>query len=315
MRKLLATIWVPFILTSVKSQLNIPVRTLPNEVFRTIKKDPTDTTVWSWKRGGITSLTINQGNQSNWAAGGDNFSLAIGAYLNYYVLHKINRHSWDNSIDFNFGFLQTTSLGSRKNDDRIDILSKYGYNFDKKWYLSGLFNFRSQFFDGRSYSGTESSLSSTFLSPAYALLSAGFDYKPNNHLSVFFSPFTSRVIIIASDKLAAKGLYGVPEGKHSTNQLGAFGSVNFNQDFSKNISYRARADIFTNYKSNPQNIDLYMTNLISFRINKFLSATYNLDLIYDDDVKLFGDNKDSPALQVKSLIGIGFMMRLNQIAN
>jgi hypothetical protein len=315
MRKSLATIPILFVFYSARSQLNIPVRTLPNEVFRAIKKDPNDTTSWSWKRGGLTSATLNQGTQSNWAAGGDNFSLAINAYVNYYVLHKVGRHSWDSNIDFNFGFLQATSLGSRKNDDRIDILSKYGYNFDKKWYLSGLFNFRSQFFDGRTYSGAESSLSSTFLSPAYALLSAGMDYKPNNHISIFFSPFTSRMIIIASDKLSAKGFYGVPAGKHSSNQLGAFGSVNFNKEFTKNIGYKARADIFTNYRNNPQNIDLYMTNLVSFRINKFLSATYNLDLIYDDDVKLFGKDQDSPALQVKSLIGIGFMMRLNQIAN
>lgn len=301
--------------TTARSQLNIPVRTLPDEVFRAIKKDPGDTTRWSWKRGGLTSATINQGTQSNWAAGGDNFSLAVNAYLNYFVLHKLGRRSWDNSIDFNFGFLQTTSLGSRKNDDRIDVLSKYGYNVDKKWYLSGLLNLRSQFFDGRSYSGKESFLSSTFLSPAYALVSGGMDYKPNTHISVFFSPFTSRWVIVASDRLAAKGLYGIPTGAHATNQLGAFGSVSIVEDFTKNISYRARTDLFTNYKIKPQNIDVYMTNLISFKINKFLSATYNLDLIYDDDVKLFGKNQDSPALQVKSLIGIGFMMRLNQIAN
>jgi len=52
-----------------------------------------------------------------------------------------------------------------------------------------------------------------------------------------------------------------------------------------------------------------MTNSFSFKVNSYLSATCNLDLIYDDDVKLFGDDKSSPALQIKSLIGIGFLMR------
>ncbi|TMO79984.1 hypothetical protein CWC12_20375, partial [Pseudoalteromonas ruthenica] len=45
----------------------------------------------------------------------------------------------------------------------------------------------------------------------------------------------------------------------------------------------------------------------SFKINKYFSATYNLDLIYDDNLRIFGDNKDAPGLQMKSLIGVGFL--------
>ena len=40
---------------------------------------------------------------------------------------KKEKHSWDNTFDFNLGYVKTTSLGSRKNDDRFDLLSKYGY--------------------------------------------------------------------------------------------------------------------------------------------------------------------------------------------
>jgi len=40
-----------------------------------------------------------------------------------------------------------------------------------------------------------------------------------------------------------------------------------------------------------------------------LSATWTLDLIYDDDAALFGKNKNSPALQIKSLIGVGFLLK------
>jgi hypothetical protein len=41
-----------------------------------------------------------------------------------------------------------------------------------------------------------------------------------------------------------------------------------------------------------------------------LSATWNVDLIYDDDVRLFGPANTSPALQLKSLIGIGLLVKL-----
>ncbi len=98
---------------------------------------------WKWKRGGVVNANLAQGSLSNWSAGGDNFSLSFNTYVNYSLFYRNNRHSWDNSFDFNLGFVQTTSLGSRKNDDRFDLLSKYGYSVDtvKKWYLFCLVQF------------------------------------------------------------------------------------------------------------------------------------------------------------------------------
>jgi len=293
---------------------DIPVKVVPNEIFRSVKKDPNDTLGWHWKRGGIINLNIAQGSLSNWAAGGDKFSIALTSYANYYVLSKGTKHTWDNSLDFNFGFINTTSLGSRKNDDRFEILSKYGKRLDSsnKIYASGLFDFRTQFFDGYTYNNQDSGfLSSTFLSPAYLLLSAGFDYKPKDYFSFFISPLTNRTTIVASDRLYKQGVYGVPAGQHSISQIGAFASINFYKSIFKNVLYKGKMDLFTDYQHNPQNVDMYFTNLFNFKINRFLSATYSLDMIYDDDVQLFGKNNDSPALQVRSMIGIGFSMPLS----
>jgi hypothetical protein len=288
---------------------DLVVGKLRNETSRAIKKDA-DTTTWNWKRGGLMSFNLSQGSLSNWAAGGDNFTLAVNAYLNYFFFFKKDRHSWDNNLDMNLGFVQATSIGGRKNDDRLDYLSKYGYRMDSlgKWYVSTLFNFRSQLFDGYTYSGTDAVLSSSFLSPAYVILSAGFDYKPNEKLSVFMSPLTSRSTFMTKPMLIEKGGYGIPPGKSIISQVGAFVTVNYNNvAIAKNISYKGRLDLFSNYGDGPQNIDIFMTNLVSFKINKFFSATYSLDMIYDDDIRLFGPNKTSPGLQIKSMIGIGFL--------
>jgi len=307
MRFLLTFIALAFIST-VFSQ-DILVRKISTEVTREVKKEA-DTIKWTWKRGGLVNANIAQGSLSNWAAGGDQFSLSLNTNVNYFILHKKGKISWDNSFDFNLGFIQSSSLGSRKNDDRFDILSKYGYQLDSgKWYLSGLANFRSQFFDGYTYSGTKGVFSSTFLSPAYALASLGMDFKPNSKFSLFLSPVTSRWVIVANKALSDSGSYGVPRGKHVAMEFGGFASVSYTTSFAKNVTYKGRADLFSNYRNKPGNIDIFMTNSFSFKINKFLSATYNLDLIYDDDVKLFGDDKNSPSLQIKSLIGIGFLMR------
>lgn len=283
------------------------VKGLKDESAKTIKKEGADTI--TWRRGGIYSLNLAQGSLSNWAAGGDDFSLSLTSYLNLFSFYKKDRHSWDNTLDFNFGYIKTTSLGSRKNDDRLDVLSKYGYALDSTWYLSGLVNFRSQLARGYTYPENVKTFSSAFLSPAYILLSLGLDYKPGPNFSLFLSPVTSRWVIVKDDSLLAKGVYGVDPGKHSKAEFGAFASANYIKDVSKSVQYRGRLDLFSNYKHNPRNIDLFMTNVLAVKISKVLSATWNLDFIYDDDVRLFGEHGTSPALQIKSLVGAGLQVK------
>lgn len=286
------------------------LRNLQNEASKTIKKDSLDTLNKVWITGGLYSLTVSQGTLSNWAAGGDDFSLTINTLLSLFAFYKKGKHNWDNTFDFGYGLVRTTSSGSRKSDDRIDLLSKYGYSVSPKWRLASVFNFRTQGFDGFSYGeGDTKTLTSTFMSPAYVLLSIGMDYKPSQSFSVFMSPITARWVIVNDDSLSKQGLYGVPAGEHSINEIGAFVTASFFKDLSKNISYKGRLDLFSNYKHNPQNIDVNMTNILIMKLWKSIAINWSVDLIYDDDVRIFGDNGTSAALQFKSLVGVGLAVR------
>ena len=111
------------------------------------------------------------------------------------------------------------------------------------------------------------------------------------------------------DSLSAKGLYGVRPGEKSRSELGAFLSAQFLKELTKTLNYKARLDLFSNYKHNPEKVDVFMSNLFSVKLSKLLSATWNVDLIYDDDVRLFGDDGQSPGWQIKSLVGIGLLVR------
>jgi hypothetical protein len=51
------------------------IKNLQTESGKTITKDPKDTIPKVWKTGGTFSLNIAQGTLSNWAAGGEEFSL------------------------------------------------------------------------------------------------------------------------------------------------------------------------------------------------------------------------------------------------
>ena len=285
------------------------IKALKTESSREIKKDPADTIPKIWRTGGIYSLNVAQGSLSNWAAGGDDFSISINSMLSVYAFYKKEKHSWDNTFDFNLGYVNTTSLGTRKNDDRFDLLSKYGYAIAPKLSLSALFNFRSQFFKGYTYSDDVETYVSTFLAPAYILLGPGLDYKPATNLSIFVSPSTARWVIVRDTILANQGLYGVEPGETSKFEFGAFVTINYFKEFNKNVSYKGRLDLFSNYKDNPQNIDVNMSNLLQVKLSNVFTATWGIDLIYDDDVHLFGENQRSAALQVKSLVGLGLSLK------
>ncbi len=284
------------------------VKTLRAEAERTIQKEA-DTTKKSWRKGGMYGINISQGSLSNWAAGGDNFSISVNSLLSLYAYYKKGKHSWDNSFDFNIGYMNTTSLGSRKNDDRFDFLTKYGHALNPKLNLSGLVNLRSQLFKGYTYPDNVKTFSSAFMAPGYLLTSLGLDYKPNKNHSIFFSPVTARWVIVRDTALSNKGLYGVSPGKKSNLEFGAFATISYMREINKHITYKSRIDLFSNYRHNPQNIDLFMSNILNAKLGKVLSVSWSLDFIYDDDVRLFGKNQRSAALQVKSLVGIGFLIR------
>ena len=63
-----------------------------------ITKDPNDTIPKTWKKGGLYGINISQDSLSNWAAGGDDFSLSVNLVLSLFAFYKKDKHSWDNTF-------------------------------------------------------------------------------------------------------------------------------------------------------------------------------------------------------------------------
>lgn len=288
------------------------VQSLRSESSRTIAKIADDTSKRVWKTGGSIGLNLNQGALSNWSAGGDKFSLALTSLVNLFAHYKQDRHSWDNILDLAYGMVNTTSLGQRKSDDRIDLVSKYGYELNKKWYLSGLFNFRSQFTQGYAYP-TDSTkvLTSNFMAPAYVVLSAGMDFKPDESFSLFMSPITARWVIVTNDSLAAVGAYGVDNGKNVKMEIGAYASINWNKNITPTTNYKTKLDLFSNYRHDPFNIDIFWTNVLTVKVSKLINMNVSVDMIYDNDVpSVKADGTAGGARpQIKQVLGVGFLVK------
>lgn len=284
------------------------VKRLKDESNKTIKKEPEQKE--GWTKGGVFNLNLSQGASKNWAAGAEKFSFSVNALANTFAYYKKGRNAWDNTLNVQYGIVNATSIGTRKNDDRIDLLSRYGYQLGdtakSRWYLSALVNLRTQMTTGYNYTVEPKEKNSNFFAPAYLLVSPGILYKPNATFDVFLSPVTSRWVIVNEANKDIRRLFNFTDTtKGSINEIGAFLTANLKKDLAKNISLTSRLDLFSNYKNNPQNIDVFWTNTLGFKVNKYIGVSYNFDLIYDHDVK----NVKTGGLlgtQLKSLLGIGF---------
>ena len=300
---------VLFTITVAEAQAqDAEVKRLKDESNKTVKKEPEQKE--GWTKGGVFNLNLSQGASRNWASGAEKFSFSINALINSFAYYKKERNVWDNTLNAQYGIVNATSIGTRKNDDRIDLLSRYGYQLGdtatSKWYLSALANLRTQMTLGYNYSVDPKQKNSGFFAPAYVLVSPGIMYKPNASFDVFLSPVTSRWVIVNEANKDIRRLFNFTDTTQSAiNEIGAFLTANLKKDLAKNISLTSRLDLFSNYKNNPQNIDVFWTNTLGFKVNKYIGISYNFDLIYDHDTK----NVETGGLmgtQLKSLMGIGF---------
>ena len=280
-----------------------------------------------WTTEGIFSFNVGQGGSRNWAAGSEKFTLQAAAYLNYQANRKWRKNIWENSIDLSYALVNTNRLGFRKTDDKIDYVSMFRHQVTKKDNVVGIgawFNVRSQFHHGYDYSESPKRRISGLMAPGYLTLGPGFDIR-KKHESLFVSPFAPRMILFTNRPYSFNYQGGVkPDGSqeiplswhYNVNpvrkvrfELGALISVKCKRDIAKNVTYSTRADFFSNYLDDPQNIDVFWTNVLHLKVNSWLIVNYNFDLIYDDDVKLFGASHMKAATQLRSQLGVGFQAR------
>ncbi|MGL6269118.1 MAG: DUF3078 domain-containing protein [Chitinophagaceae bacterium] len=300
MKKMLFVICL--ISTGAASAQDAVVKGLKSTAEKELAEDTTHKE--GWKKGFTANLGLAQGNTSNWAAGAERSSFTINAFVNLFANYKKGKKEWTNSLDLFYAMINTSSLGTRKNDDRIDYYTKYTQKIKPKVGLGVVGNFRTQFTNGYTYNVVPQEKVSGFFKPAYLTIAPGIDWDPNKWFSLFFSPISARWIYVSEDSLTK--YYNINAGKNLRTELGGFLSAKLNKDIAKNVNIRSRVDLFSNYLENPQNVDVFWTNILTLKVNKFLNVTYNFDMIYDDDVKIFGTNSNAPRTQIKSLLSVNF---------
>jgi len=265
-------------------------------------------TVRLWDMGGTFALNFSESSFSNWNAGGTN-SFGLNGILKPYANIDDTLWTCTNSLDLRFGQVKTQGEKIRKSDDLLLLTSKLGRKFSAHWEFSGLFTLRTQF--APSYRKSDNKLLSNFMAPGYINLGLGFNYKPNNALSIYLSPLTSRTTYVLDDSLSQEAAFGVTKGEKAKRQLGFSTLMTYKQEVIKNMMIDTNLSLFSDYLNEPQNMVVNWDFVFTLKANKFLSTTFSCALIYDDDVT-FEEKDESgnvikkvPKVQFKQVLGIG----------
>lgn len=258
-----------------------------------------------WVLKGVTGVNMSQTAMSNWSAGGEN-SVSGNAYVNGTLLRKSGHWLWQTSLVADYGLSKNKSEGTKKVSDNLQLSSQLGYSINEVWFYTVMGDFKTQFAKGYNYPDREHYIS-TFMAPGYANLSPGIEYRPRANFSFYLSPASGKFTFVRDKYLSDRGSFGVDAGKKFKAEIGAYFKARAEQTVMENVTLVSTLDLFTSYDEQFGNVDVNWDVLISMKINKFLSATINTTLKYDNDVKRIDSegNRRGAKIQFKEVLGVG----------
>lgn len=155
---------------------------------------------------------------------------------------------------------------------------------------------------------------SEFAAPAYLTVSAGITYKPYNFLTFYLAPVAGKFTFVNPAAGVDETRYGLAPGKIYRPEFGWYFRGSVEKEVFKNVIVKSQVELFMNYldKShvdnlatvykdetdpskgtyysnagtydNRKNVDVNWQTWITFKINKYLQASLEWQLIYDYDI-------------------------------
>jgi len=270
-----------------------------------------------WHKAGNISLLFNQAAfNAEWTGGGTS-NYAANLIFAYDANYRKGKLVWDNRIMADYGVTKIKGdKYTRKTNDRLELNSILGRQIkESNWYYSLFANFRTQFSSGYSYfedaAGEEQRTENTkFLSPGYVQFGPGLLWKKSDNLKVNIAPATVRLIFVddqftqvdttipgALDAYNMSPYFGVDANESTRFEFGASLSAYAKFEIMKNVSVENILNLYSNYLEDPQNVDLDYTLNLVMTVNKYLSANFTFQTIYDDNAV--------QGFQVREALGIG----------
>ncbi|MBV6442960.1 MAG: DUF3078 domain-containing protein [Haliscomenobacteraceae bacterium CHB4] len=255
---------------------------------------------FGWTTGGGIGLDLAGMGLINPRVGGGGGRFGIGGLGTLFANRKEDKWFWNNAFSIQLSAQKlrssdpTLPRGFLKNLDVLRLTSRYGRKMGSdKWFAAVDFfaqtlllkTYKSNYLTPINDS-TDNVVAKLF-APLQVTFAPGVDYKPNAHLSFFYSPCGIQFIYVADQSIADLNIHGNDEGKKTFFGLGSeFKAAYNNKYFDNRLSITNGLRLFSNYLDEPQNIDVLFTNNLSIALFKGLSLDLLGEYFYDHNVKV-----------------------------
>lgn len=221
---------------------------------------------------------------SNWYQGGNNY-LSLLFNFNWDVSLNTVFHPnlmFDSSLSYKLaissnpkGSLHSYSISQ----DQFQYNLKAGLKAWQKWFYSVTLQFKTQLFNA--YPADSPDITASFLSPADFNIGLGMTYATtgrNNTLkfSASVAPISYNLKACMSDRIDVTQ-FNIKPGRHTHSEIGSNAEINLEWAITRNISWKSRMFLFTDYKYFLADWE----NTFNFAINRFLSTQFYFYPRYD----------------------------------
>jgi hypothetical protein len=263
-----------------------------------------------WAFDGSFMINYNQSTFTNWVAGGSN-QMGLSSIMTPNVRFDNGKWSWEIELDMRYGLQKNGSDRARKSDDILRVGSKLGRRISKKWEFSGLYTLNTQLspsFD----KDQQNRLLSTIMAPGYTNLSLGFNYGPNDKLSIYLTPVNLRSTYVLNDSLSQAGEFDVVPGDRVQRRFGPSALIGYKDELFNNVIVDTKFGYFQDALDGLGDPVINWDTMLSLKVNKYLSTTLTFALFYDEQSKTEEKDADGNVtkkvakVQFKETLGVGF---------
>ena len=230
---------------------------------------------------------------SNWYQGGNNYFAILFNFGWNVALNQAYHPNllFDSDLSYKLAINSTPKGSLHKYSVSQDLFQynlKLGLKAFRKWFYSFNLQFKTQLLN--QYEADSEKMLARFMSPADLNLGLGMTYSTTGRrntlkFSASISPISYNLKTCFTQKID-HSLFNIPQTARSRSEIGSNAELNLTWDITRNISWKSRLFLFTNYEYFLGDWE----NTFNFTINKFLSTQLYVHPRYDTstDASLHG---------------------------
>jgi len=239
---------------------------------------------YGWDNKFIGTLNLSQTSLNNWPAGGDN-SWNWLLNFNGSFVDKQEAYDWANTLRMQYGQSKIGSDDMRKTDDEFFFESVFTY---KVWNTLNPYvaiTAQTQFTEGFDYSTDPKTKISNFLDPGFFRQGIGIDYKPEETFKTRLGLAFKQTVADEFAAIWSDDPDTPDEIETLRSEVGLESVTDFSINVSELIVYVTKLQLFSNL-NRVDEIDVNWDNLFSAKVADYLSVTLSVVLVYDKDISL-----------------------------